>query len=160
VAVAEPFDVIVTGSGRAWWHDSTGTPIRRPTPVEQRQSLIRVLDAAAEAQPRADEIVAACGEEAPIPPDLCRDGARLQVAFYRLRRQLDDLDLDADLQQARERADALLLYHQWALREALTVAFSPHLNRPGRARCRINGLGAPATRLRELRGQLRREVDD
>jgi hypothetical protein len=155
----ERADVIRTGRGQMWWQELTGEPVRRPTRSEQARSLIRVLDAAAEAQPRADEIVAACGEEAPIPPAFARDGARLQVAYYRLRRQLDDLVLDAEWEQVRERAGVLLLYHQWVLREALSVAFSLHIKASGRARYRINGLGEPADRLRELRGIIRAQAE-
>ena len=153
--MAEPLDTIRNGAGTAWWQDETGVPIRRLTHAEQLRSLVELLDSAIAEQPRADEIVAACGEDAPVPLAYTRDGARLQIAFYRLRLRLDGLDLDAELEDVRERAGTLLLYHQRCLQEALAVAFSPHLTPAGRLRCRINGLGAPATRLRELRDRLR-----
>jgi hypothetical protein len=151
-------DVIQFGRGDAWWRDPGGQPMRRPSRAEQLRALVQVLDAAADAQLRADEIVAACGEGTPLPLSFARDGARLQVAYYRLSRQLDDLDLDAEWEDTRERAGALLRYHQWVLREALTVAYSPHLKGAARLRCRINGLGEPANRLRELRSFIQAEV--
>jgi hypothetical protein len=125
----------------------------------QLREFLRLLDEAALIQPAADEIVAACGEPGEVPTELVRAGARLQVAFYRLRERLDELDLEQDLEEARDRAGPLLLYHQWMLREALTVACSVHARDAGTARCRINGLGAPANMLRELRDEIRSLAD-
>jgi hypothetical protein len=125
----------------------------------QLRELLRLLDDAASAQPLADEVVAACGEPAEVALGLVRAGARLQIVFYRLREQLDDLELDQDLEELRDRARRLLLYHQWMLREALIVACSIHASGASTARMRINGLGAPANKLRELRDEIRTLAD-
>jgi hypothetical protein len=153
--MAESGEVLVNGPGDAWWHDEQGDPVARPTRADQLRSLIETLDQAIAAQPLADEVVAACGDTEPVPTDLARDGARLQVTFYRLRQHLDDLDLDAELEDIRESARSLLLYHQWTLRDGLTTAFRLYVGRRRDRPYRINGLGAPADRLRELRSQLR-----
>ena len=126
----------------------------RPRSWQLRQILL-LLDEAAAAQPLADEVVAACGEPPEVPLRLVRAGGRLQILFYRLRLRLDDLDLGQDLDEVRDQARGLLLYHQWMLREALSAACSPS----GIARLRINGLGAPANRLRELRDEICSLVD-
>jgi hypothetical protein len=121
----------------------------------QLREMVLLLDEAAAAQPLADEVVAACGEPPEVALRLVRAGGRLQILFYRMRLRLDDLDLDQDLDEVRDRARRLLLYHQWMLREALTAACSAS----GIARLRINGLGAPANKLRELRDEIRSLVD-
>jgi len=148
-------DVLLNGPGDAWWHTEQGSPIAWPSRAEQFRSLIETLDRSVAAQPLTDEVVAACGESEPVPTHLARDGARLQVEFYRLRRQIEELDLDADLEDIRDRARSLLLYHQWTLRDALTTAFRLPIDRRKGRPYRINGLGAPADRLRDLRNQLR-----
>jgi hypothetical protein len=123
----------------------------------QLRELVRLLDEAAAAQPLADEVVAACGEPSEVPLRLVRAGARLQILFYQLRGRLDELELDQDLEEQRDQARRLLLYHQWMLREALKVACSV---RPADSNAlRINGLGAPADKLRELRGEILALVD-
>ena len=121
----------------------------------QLQDVLRLLDEAASAQPLADKIIAACGEPSEVAPEFFRAGGRLQVLFYRLRERLDELYLDADLEELRQRGRRLLLYHQWMLREALTVACSTRVRDPSNSRLRINGLGAPADELRELRDNIR-----
>ncbi len=125
----------------------------------QLQELLRLLDEAAEAQPLADEVIAACGEPSEVPLRLVRAGARLQVLFSRLRERLDELDLDQDLDELRDPARRLLLYHQWMLHEALRDACTVRLPGSTASRWRINGLGAPANRLRELRGDIRALAD-
>lgn len=125
----------------------------------QLQELLRLLDEAASAQPLADEVVAACGEPSEVPLRLVRAGARLQVLFCRLRERLDELDLDQDLDDLREPARRLLLYHQWMLYEALRDACMVRLPGSNASRWRINGLGAPANRLRELRRDIQALVD-
>jgi hypothetical protein len=147
-------DIVLNGRGVAWWHDERGAPVVHPSRPAQLRSLLALLDCAIEAQPLADEIVAACGDAGEVPPALVRAGARLQITFYRLRRDLEDLDLDGELEEVRERGGSYLLYHQWMLREALATAFSPRLTDRDRLKCRINGLGAPADRLRALRNQV------
>jgi hypothetical protein len=123
--------------------------------VEQLHALVAVLDAAAAAQPLADEVVAACGERSALDRATFRLGGQLQVTFYRLRLELDELALADDLDDLRDAARRLLLYHQWMLREALARASSVRRTRAGVDRCRINGLGAPADRLRDLRDSVR-----
>ena len=86
------------------------------------REFLRLLDEAALVLPAADEVVAACGEQSEVAVDLVRAGSRLQVVFSKLRDRLGDLDLDQDLEPARDRAGRLLLYHQWMLREALLAA--------------------------------------
>jgi hypothetical protein len=121
----------------------------------QLREFVRLLDEAALVQPLADEIVAACGEPSEVAAELVRAGARLQVVFYRLGGRLDELEVDESLEEARDRASRLLLYHQWMLREALTAACSVQMHDSGTPPCRINGLGAPADRLRDLRDEIR-----
>jgi hypothetical protein len=125
----------------------------------QLHELLRLLDEAASAQPLADEVVAACGEPPEVPLRLVRAGARLQVLFSRLRDRLDELDLDQDLDELRDTARRLLLYHQWMLYEALKDACMVRLPDSNASRWRINGLGAPANRLRELRRDIRALAD-
>jgi hypothetical protein len=154
--VAESADVLRNGPGDGWWHNDAGEPITRASRDQQLQSLIDILDRAVAAQPEADAVVAACGEAEPVSRRLARAGARLQVTFHRLLGQLEALDLDADLEPARESAGSLLAYHQRMLREALAVAFRVRsLTRAGGDwPARINGLGAPANRLRDLRDNI------
>lgn len=56
-----------------------------------------------------------------------------------------------DLLDFREQASAHLLYHQWMLRESLDAALSYRVRNRAFLKQRINGLGAPADRLRALR---------
>jgi hypothetical protein len=125
----------------------------------QLQELLRLLDEAASAQPLADEVVAACGEPPEVPLRPVRAGARLQILFSRLRERLDELDLDQDLDELRDSGRRLLLYHQWMLYEALKDACMVRLPGSTASRWRINGLGAPANRLRDLRHEIRAQVD-
>lgn len=105
------------------------------------REFLRLLDEAALVLPAADEVVAACGEQSEVAVDLVRAGSRLQVVFSKLRDRLGDLDLDQDLEPARDRAGRLLLYHQWMLREALLAACSVHGRDRDTGRGWINGLG-------------------
>jgi hypothetical protein len=125
----------------------------------QLQELLRLLDEAAAAQPLADEVVAACGEPSEVPLRLVRAGARLQILFARLRERLDELELDQDLDELRDPAGRLLLYHQWMLHEALRDACTIRLPGSNASRWRINGLGAPANRLRDLRREIQALAD-
>jgi hypothetical protein len=127
--------------------------------VRRLRELVILLDEAAAVQPLADEVVAACGEPQPVPPGLFRAGGSLQVTFYRLRSRLDELSLDEDLDDLREQARCLLLYHQWMLREALAATSAVGRPRVPERGVRINGLGAPANRLRLLRDEIGRLAD-
>jgi hypothetical protein len=144
-------EILLHGPGTAWWHDESGRPIMRPSRTAQLRSLRVVLDSAIDAQPLADEVIAACGEPKGPSRDLIRAGTKLQVTFHRVRQELEALDLDDDLLEFREQASAHLLYHQWMLRESLDAALSYRVRNRALLKRRINGLGAPADRLRALR---------
>ncbi|MFD0529375.1 hypothetical protein ACFQ1I_24755 [Kitasatospora arboriphila] len=54
-----------------------------------------------------------------------------------------------------------MAYHQWMLHQSANLAFAGHHRpRSEAARERINGLGAPADRLRELRDRLQADVPE
>lgn len=147
-------DIVTHGPGTAWWHDETGASVTRPTRAAQLRSLCVLLDSAIDAQPLADQVIAACGEPTGPSRDLIRAGLKLQVTFHRVRDELDSLDLDDDLLGFREQVSAHLLYHQWMVRESLDSALSYRVRDRAQVRRRINGLGAPADRLRRLRREL------
>jgi hypothetical protein len=147
----ERSEILLREPGTAWWHDESGTPITRRSRTAQLRSLCVLLDSAIDAQPLADEVIAACGEASGPSRDLIRAGTKLQVTFHRVRQELEGLDLDDDLLDFREQASAHLLYHQWMLRESLDAALSYRVRNRAFLKQRVNGLGAPADRLRALR---------
>ena len=122
----------------------------------QAAALLAVLDEAVAEQAPADLALAACGEPGPVPPDVAELLSRQSVRYARLAGWLRSLPADGDLAGIREAAVRLVSYHQWMLHQSANLAFSGH-HRPRceDARRRINGLGAPADRLRELRDSLR-----
>jgi hypothetical protein len=138
-----------------WWPARQVPP--RPNRDAQLQALLAVLDDAVAAQRLADQVVAACGEPGPVTDSVARDGAQQLSTFNHLAQRLRELTVDADLAQLRERAARLLAYHMWMIHESLRLAFSFQLDnsRVEAARLRVNGLGAPADALRELRDDIR-----
>jgi hypothetical protein len=142
-----------------WWPASPPTPVP-PTRPEQLRSLAEVLDRAVAAQPLADRVVAACGEPGPVPGAIAQAGGEQVVVYHRLRGMLRALPVDGDLADVRERALRLLSYHQWMLHQSLNFAYTTNPDsRMEGARLRLNGLGAPADALRELRDQVRAAAD-
>lgn len=115
-----------------------------------------MLEEIALAQRQSDLVIAACGDPGPVPVSVARDGGRQAVLCHRLGRRLRDLALCGDLAEARERASRLLDYHHWMVQQALNLAFTSHPDaRTEAARLHLNGLGAPADELRELRDLIR-----
>ncbi|MEV6209233.1 hypothetical protein [Kitasatospora sp. NPDC051914] len=125
----------------------------------QAAALLAVLDEAVEEQVSADLALAMCGEPGPVPPGLAEQLSRQSVRYARLAGWLRALPADGDLAGVRDLAVRLVSYHQWMLHQSANLAFSGH-HRPRceAARQRINGLGAPADRLRELRDRLQAEA--
>lgn len=138
-----------------WW--PTGPAPPRPPRQAQLRALLPVLDEAVAAQRLADLVVAACGESGRVPGSVARAGGEQLTAFERLAVRLRALALDAELAEVRDRASRLLAYHLWMINESLKMAFTSQLDnaRIEAARLRINGLGAPADALRELRDDVR-----
>ncbi|MFG2639155.1 hypothetical protein ACGFX8_36815 [Streptomyces sp. NPDC048362] len=116
-----------------------------------------MLDEAVSVQQRADVAVAACGEPGPVTGQAAQDCGWAGTDFHRLRARLRELALtDAGLVEIQARADQLLAYDQWMVRQSLNLAFTAHPDaRTEAARLRINGLGRPAGDLRRLRDALR-----
>ncbi|MET7618017.1 hypothetical protein [Streptomyces sp. NPDC005408] len=142
-----------------WWPAAPAPPVRIARP-EQLRTLADVLDAAVAAQPLADRLVAACGEPEPVSGDVAKAAGEQVVVYHRLHGMLRALPADGDVAEARERAARLLSYHQWMLHQSLVFAFTTNPDsRVEAARLRINGLGAPADALRELRDQVRAAAD-
>ncbi|WP_406301423.1 hypothetical protein OHA61_02255 [Streptomyces sp. NBC_00885] len=136
------------------------TTPQRPARSEQLRTLADVLDAAVAAQPRADQVVAACGEPEPVPGAVAKAAGEQVVVYHRLRGMVRALPADGDVAEVRERAARLLSYHQWMLHQSLVFAFSTNPDsRVEAARLGLNGLGAPADALRELRDQVRAAAD-
>ncbi|MGW3241611.1 hypothetical protein [Streptomyces sp. NPDC001070] len=126
---------------------------------EQLAALAALLDQAVAAQPEADRVVAACGEPEPVPGVLAREGSRQAAALQRITLRLRELAVDGDVAELREEAVRLVMYDHWMVRQALNLAFSAHVDaRTEAARLRLNGLGAPADRLRELRDRVREQT--
>ncbi|MCG6493729.1 hypothetical protein [Kitasatospora sp. A2-31] len=137
---------------------------RRPPPRPDRTAqLTRLADVLAEAvaeQAPTDLVVAGCGEPGPVPGTLARATGLQAVRWSRLATRLRDLPADGDVAGLREHALRLVLYHEWMLRHSADLAFTSHPDaRTEQARLRINGLGAPADRLRELYLLVRAESD-
>ncbi|PBC78446.1 hypothetical protein BX265_3217 [Streptomyces sp. TLI_235] len=132
--------------------DPADRPLGR---AAQAAALLAVVDAAVAEQAAADRSLAACGEPGPVPPGLAELLSRQAVRYGRLTGWLRALPADGDLAGIRDLAIRLVAYHQWMLHQSANLAFAGH-HRPRSedARQRINGLGAPADRLRELRDWL------
>ncbi|TQK50265.1 hypothetical protein FBY35_0589 [Streptomyces sp. SLBN-118] len=135
------------------------TPLR-PARSEQLRTLADVLDAAVAAQPLADRLVAACGEPEPVPGAVAIAAGEQVVVYHRLRGMVRALPADDDVAEVSERAVRLLSYHQWMLHQSLVFAFTTNPDsRVEAGRLQLNGLGAPADALRELRDQVRAAAD-
>ncbi|MFD0273653.1 hypothetical protein ACFVHB_07010 [Kitasatospora sp. NPDC127111] len=134
--------------------------LRHPPPGPDRPAQLLALaavvaDAVGE-QLTADRVVAACGDPGPVPGEVARTAARQAVQYLHIATRLRDLAADGDVALLRERALRLVLYHQWMLRQSANFAFTSHPDaRTEQARLRINGLGAPGDRLRELYQEVR-----
>ncbi|WP_405717848.1 hypothetical protein OG607_01820 [Streptomyces sp. NBC_01537] len=132
-----------------------------PSRPEQLRALAEVLDEIAAAQPLSDQVVAACGDPGPgpVPDSVARQGGRQAVLCARLGRRLRELTLCGDLAEARERASRLLDYQHWMVQQSLNLAFTSNpTTRTEAARLHLNGLGAPADELRELRDRIRAQA--
>jgi hypothetical protein len=132
-----------------------------PSRHEQLRALAEVLDEIAAAQPLSDQVVAACGDPGPgpVPVSVARQGGRQAVLCARLGRRLRELTLYGDLAEARERASRLLDYQHWMVQQSLNLAFTSNpTTRTESARLHLNGLGAPADELRELRDRIRAQA--
>ncbi|MGI5401132.1 hypothetical protein ACQEVG_17055 [Streptomyces sp. CA-135486] len=142
------------------WGPAAHTPPVRPARSEQLRTLADVLDVAVAAQRQADQVVAACGEPQPVSGAVAKACGEQVVVYHRLRGMVRALPADGDVAEARERAARLLSYHQWMLHQSLVFACTtnPH-SRVEAARLSLNGLGAPADALRELRDQVRTAAD-
>ena len=79
---------------------------------------------------------------------------------HRLGRRLRELPLYGDVAEARERASRLLDYHHGMVQQSLNLAFTSNPDARSEAvRLRLNGLGAPADELRQLRDRIRAQAD-
>ncbi|MFJ4845279.1 MULTISPECIES: hypothetical protein [unclassified Streptomyces] len=126
------------------------------SPYEQLAALAALLDQAVAAQPEADRVIAACGERGPVPTEVARDGSRQAAVLQGIAQRLRDLPVDGERANARDEAVRLLTYDHWMVRQALNLAFTANADTlTEAARLRLNGLGAPADRLRELAGRIR-----
>lgn len=137
-----------------WW------PSRQVPAVSTRQvqllALVSPLDEAVDAQPAADRAVAACGEPGPVPASAAQDAGQQNTVYHRLMIRLRGLRVDNNLLVLQERASRLLTYQEWMLHQAVNLATSLQTDaRVEAARLRLNGLGAPAADLRELRDEVR-----
>ncbi|MFJ5217420.1 hypothetical protein ACIP98_22180 [Streptomyces sp. NPDC088354] len=123
---------------------------------EQLAALAALLDEAAAAQPEADRVVAACGEPGPVPTEVARAGSRQAAVLQDIAQRLRDLPVGGEEADARDEAVRLLTYDHWMVRQALNLAFTANADTGTETdRLRLNGLGAPADRLRELRERVR-----
>jgi hypothetical protein len=94
-----------------------------------------------------------------VPVSVARQGGRQAVLCARLGRRLRELTLYGDLAEARERASRLLDYQHWMVQQSLNLAFTSNpTTRTESARLHLNGLGAPADELRELRDRIRAQA--
>ncbi|MEU6236535.1 hypothetical protein [Kitasatospora sp. NPDC047058] len=126
-------------------------PPSRPDRPAQLHALAEVLADAVGEQTVADLTIAGCGEPGPVPGVVARTAGRQAVHYLHIAARLRALPADGDVALLRERALRLVLYHQWMLRQSANFAFTSHPDgRTEEARQRINGLGAPGNRLREL----------
>ncbi|OIJ69005.1 hypothetical protein WN71_005865 [Streptomyces mangrovisoli] len=123
-------------------------------------ALLGVLDEAVGAQRSTDAAVAACGDPGPLPASAAQDCGRVSSTVHRLRTRLRELPLtEGDLREIRTRAERLLAYDQWMVRQSLDLAFAvQRSSRIEAARLQLNGLGRPADELRRLRDALREGV--
>ncbi|GAA2827904.1 hypothetical protein GCM10010441_60390 [Kitasatospora paracochleata] len=138
-----------------------GAPQPSPAPdrTAQLTALAVVLADASAEQPLADWAVAACGEAGPVAATVAQTAGRQAARYSQLAGRLRALPADGEVAALRERALRLVAYHQWMLRQCANLAFTTHPDeRTEEARRRINGLGAPGNRLRELHEQVRAEA--
>jgi hypothetical protein len=131
----------------------------RPDPrarLLQLRALEAILDDAVAAQTPSDLVVAACGEPGPVGELVARTGGEQLMVYHRLTVRLQHLPLDSDLNELGQAAARLFQYHEWMIHQALSLAFSSRPDaRTATARRRINGIGAPADALRDLRETVR-----
>ncbi|MFD3450987.1 hypothetical protein ACFWVC_02305 [Streptomyces sp. NPDC058691] len=127
---------------------------------EQLAVLAALLDEAVAAQPEADRLVAACGEPGPVPAEVARDGSRQAALLQGIAQRLRELPVGREQVDVRDEAVRLLTYDHWMVRQALNLAFTGNADtRTEAARLSLNGLGAPADRLRALRERVRRAAE-
>jgi hypothetical protein len=133
---------------------------RAPPAREQLRRILSVPQRAVDLEPAAQRTVRACGSPGEVPGQVGADCGELITAYLRLRAELRDVPVDPQRQDLKEETEHLLHYHQWLLRTALELAFSISANprREGMRR-RLHGLGAPATRLAEVRQQVADELN-
>ncbi|MEV6011853.1 hypothetical protein AB0M29_34165 [Streptomyces sp. NPDC051976] len=131
----------------------------RPDPrarLLQLRALEAILDDAVAAQTPSDLVVAACGEPGPVGELVARTGGEQLMVYHRLTVRLQHLPLDGEPAELGQAAARLFQYHEWMIHEALSLAFSSRPDaRTAAARRRINGIGAPADALRDLRETVR-----
>ncbi|MFJ7244366.1 hypothetical protein ACIQWA_06915 [Kitasatospora sp. NPDC098652] len=131
-------------------------PVALPPWEEQVRALAEILQAAAAAQPAAEQVIAACGASGEVSGEVGQIGGRQLNIYQRLGTRLAELRVGDELAPLREHAMRLVAYHRWMLHEAMKLAFTPHHDvRAEAMRLRLTGLGAPANDLRALRGEVR-----
>ncbi|MEW2081015.1 hypothetical protein [Streptomyces sp. NPDC005283] len=131
-----------------WWPSRPApTPSTRQV---QLLALVSLLDEAVQAQSAADGAMAACGEPGPVPASALHEAGQQNSIYRRLMVRLRGLRVDDELTGLQEHASRLLSHHEWLLHQAVNLASSPSTDRVEAARLRLNGLGAPASELREL----------
>ncbi|MFC5908401.1 hypothetical protein [Streptacidiphilus monticola] len=128
-------------------------------PVLHAVSLAALLDEAVALQPAADDLVLACGLPGEVPGQVAQRATELTGRYHRLLAELERMPLPAEYLPLREHAERLLTYHLWMLHESLHLAF-PNCpdSRVESARLRLDGLGAPAAILRDLRERAHAQI--
>ncbi|MBM9507621.1 hypothetical protein [Actinacidiphila acididurans] len=123
--------------------------------------LASILDEAAAAQGPADGAVAACGAPVLDLTPAVRSAGQQSRVYVGLTARLHALELDDEVAPLRDRAAALLAYHELLLREAMTLAVDARADpRVEKVRLKLNGIGAPGDALGRLRREVRALADE
>ncbi|MET8631732.1 hypothetical protein [Streptomyces sp. NPDC004680] len=133
-------------------------PAPSPSRTDSLAALLPLLDRAALLQPEAERVIQECAAPGKTADDLAQRGNAVVVGYWKLRRDLLPIEVGVADQPLKEKIRSLLLYHEWSVHEAVDCACSPQQTGKMRAaRAQMHGLGAPGTRLRELRQDLSAE---
>ncbi|MEU6497115.1 hypothetical protein ABZ890_43305 [Streptomyces sp. NPDC046984] len=133
-------------------------PAPQPSHTSSLATLLPLLDRAVFLQPQAEQVIQECAAPGKPAEDLAQRGNAVVVGYWKLRRDLLPIEVSVVDRPVKERIRSLLLYHEWSVHEAVDCACSPQQTGKMRiARAQMRGLGAPGTRLRELRQDLSAE---
>lgn len=145
----------------AWakWLRRNDIGVRAWSTTQQLQALAGALERAAAIAALAEQTVRACGQAGPVLGTVAHSGGDLISQYERLRHVVADIPVDEQCAPLAEEIATLLRYHQWLVHASLELAFARNpAPRVEAMRLRLNGLGAPAQRLDDIRIEVSRAL--